>query len=119
MKAKHYIENSGESLSLKNEQDITLSSILYSIEISPYKHLYIHHSGTRPGEKQKGYHSILFKELEKFAKQEGCKSIRSKTGTSQKYEGVRAIGKKYGFVFLPQTKMDKQRGRIGLEKHFK
>jgi len=116
MKENHYIENSGRSISLKNEEDITLSSILYSIEMKPYKHLYIHHSGTRPGEKQKGYHSILFKELEKFAKKETCKAIRSKTGTSEEYAGVRAIRKKYGFTFLPQTEMDKQRGRIGLEK---
>jgi len=115
MQNNFYLEDSGSLLKLKSEDTgATLASISYSIEEIPTKHLYIHCVASK--EKQKGYYHKLFREVENIAKNNDCNSLRCKTGFSEKYEGVRKIHQKYGFTFLPQTKLDKQRQRIGLEK---
>ena len=115
MRDNFYIENSGTLLKLKDAtSNITLASVSYDIKDSPKKHLYIHCIASR--EKQKGYYSRLFKQIEEIAIRNTCESLRMKTGSTEEYRGVRRIHQKYGFEILPQTNLDKQRQRIGLEK---
>ncbi|MFH0808460.1 MAG: hypothetical protein V1888_02485 [archaeon] len=96
------------------DTDITLASASYEIKNQPTKHLYIHCAASK--QKQRGYYGKLFNQIEVIAINNNCKSLRCKTGSSEKYRGVVEIHKKYGFKLTEQTGLDKQRERIGLEK---
>lgn len=110
-----YFQDTGAALKLFQEDEL-IGSISHEVKNDDYEFMYLHCVGIKPEFRGKGYYKILVEALEKKAKGNNCRSVRFTTGIGEEHNRIRDISRKNGFLYLPQTNSENERGRIRMEK---